>query len=152
MKVCVRFVHLCACICFSVSLKFLKGTRKLQFWEGIVGFLCDRISVILLADFDLHRHDNVTIGILDVLLLCWLCNVLWGGGWGSVWDVCELERSKNFWCLPLWCSWLVVNDCRRTKIIIIIVQKEQINQSVVPRQTPFHRPVNTLYVESFWWT
>lgn len=34
---------------------------------------------------------------------------------GSGWGVSELETSKNFWCLPLWCSWLVVNDCLRTK-------------------------------------
>lgn len=38
--------------------------------------------MILLVDFDLHRHHNVIIGILDVLLLWWLCNVIWGGGVG----------------------------------------------------------------------
>jgi len=51
--------------------------------------------MMLLADFDLHRHDNVIFGILDVLIvLVMLCAL--GGGWGSVWKVCELERSKNF--------------------------------------------------------
>jgi len=32
LKVCVRFcAFVCVCICFSVSLKFPKSTRKLDF-------------------------------------------------------------------------------------------------------------------------
>jgi len=33
--------------------------------------------MMLLADFDLHRHDNVIFGILDVLIVLVMCF-----GWG----------------------------------------------------------------------
>lgn len=79
-----------------VFLFFFKAQESYMIFERALLVFSDRIRMILLADFDLHRHNNVIIGILDVLLLCWLCNVLWGVEWGSGWDICELERSENF--------------------------------------------------------
>lgn len=52
--------------------------------------------MMLLADFELHRHNNVIIGILDVLLLCWLCNVLWVGGGGQYGRFVNWKGPRTF--------------------------------------------------------